>query len=759
MAIGDGGSLARQLRAAFDVGAIREWTDGQLLERFATGRAEVRELAFATLVERHGPMVLRTCRGVLGGRHDADDAFQATFLVLVRRSRGLWVRDSIGPWLNQVAHRTARAARVATARRSRLDRSLTTPDPTTEPDADLARIVQEEVARLSARDRAVVVLCDLEGQSHEQAARALDCPVGTVKSRLTRARDRLRARLARRGLAPDLAILAPSAPSLPSSLARLTTTAALRFATGGQSLVPPHVVQLATGVLTTMLIARSLQSAAATLAATLALVAGSSWLAAANDPQDQKVKPARREVATIEARETTHHQIVSETWSPVTPRAIEVRSDSVGGTLSEVVPIGRRVKQGEVLYRFDPSRSRSMLSNVEAAIAELTPKVQAATEAEAKARVELEAYEETANNGGRKVQDAEVSEIKAAVDRAEARVKRYRDVNDQVAKTAIDPGKPATLAQTLDRLVLLDRLDDAEAHLAVENLRYLRKKSEIVVAKAPSGPTWNRLMQNLSQANNAAVQIRTPLEGYKTQRDEILSKPADDTIRSPADGIVIQGTFGGHGNDGGRFAEAPSVGALIGRGLVLCQILIDPEPFQEIRLATEDQTMIDFLKPGQTVLLRIDNDAGKYFEGMVARTRKITNPSKTLTATFRSATWIDTNGNFSASPGQGMRRVAVIRLEKPEPSLPLAVGLEYGVDISDGVIRVPNTAIDRDRVAVRGPDGTFHWRGVETSQSNGSETAVTKMLAPGEVIALDSLAAMGEAPAPVEIEKTVETKP
>ena len=88
MGIGKDGAVRRQLRTLFNVGAIRELTDGQLLERFATDRGEAAELAFAVLVERHGPMVLRVCRGVLADPHDAQDAFQATFLVLVKKARG-----------------------------------------------------------------------------------------------------------------------------------------------------------------------------------------------------------------------------------------------------------------------------------------------------------------------------------------------------------------------------------------------------------------------------------------------------------------------------------------------------------------------------------------------------------------------------------------------------------------------------------------------------------------------------------------------
>src|SRR5262249_51856569 len=120
--IGKDGAVRRQLRTLFNVGAVRELTDGQLLERFATDRGEAAEMAFAVLVERHGPMVMRVCRGVRMDPEAAQDAFQGTFLVLVRRARGLWVRDSIGPWLHQVAYRTSNCARTTAARHRRLER-------------------------------------------------------------------------------------------------------------------------------------------------------------------------------------------------------------------------------------------------------------------------------------------------------------------------------------------------------------------------------------------------------------------------------------------------------------------------------------------------------------------------------------------------------------------------------------------------------------------------------------------------------------
>src|SRR3954463_10550744 len=111
--------LLGQVRTLFNVGAIRELTDGQLLERFATERGEAAGVAFAALVERHGPMVLRVCRGVLRDEHDAEDAFQATFLILARKAGSIRNRGSLAPWLHGVAHNVAATARSAASRRRR----------------------------------------------------------------------------------------------------------------------------------------------------------------------------------------------------------------------------------------------------------------------------------------------------------------------------------------------------------------------------------------------------------------------------------------------------------------------------------------------------------------------------------------------------------------------------------------------------------------------------------------------------------------
>jgi RNA polymerase sigma-70 factor (ECF subfamily) len=172
------------------------------MERFATcrdGGDEAAEAAFAALVAQHGAMVLRVCRAVLGDRQEAEDAFQATFLVLACRARSIRRGDSVGSWLHGVALRFSAEARSRAASRRRHERrraEMTTN--TTEPavggpshDADLDRVVQEEIGRLPKKLRAAVVLCYFEGMTHETAAAQCGCPVGTVRSRLATARERL----------------------------------------------------------------------------------------------------------------------------------------------------------------------------------------------------------------------------------------------------------------------------------------------------------------------------------------------------------------------------------------------------------------------------------------------------------------------------------------------------------------------------------------------------------------------------------------
>ncbi|HEV3122146.1 MAG TPA: RNA polymerase sigma factor, partial [Isosphaeraceae bacterium] len=196
--------LLKHLPSLYHVGAAGTLTDGQLLDRFLVGSSEVAEAAFTALLDRHGPMVLRVCRHVLGNMDDTHDAFQATFLVLVRHAGSLRKRECLASWLYGVAQRVALRARVDLARRRTHERR------STEMAADSFACassfegwpeLHEEIARLPEKYRAPIILCYFEGLTTELAAQKLGCPLGTVLSRLARARDRLRTQLTRRGMA------------------------------------------------------------------------------------------------------------------------------------------------------------------------------------------------------------------------------------------------------------------------------------------------------------------------------------------------------------------------------------------------------------------------------------------------------------------------------------------------------------------------------------------------------------------------------
>ena len=256
----------------FRFGVAGHLGDDELLSQFV-GReyeGDSAEAAFAVLVERHGPMVLGVCRRVLRDRHEAEDAFQATFLVLARKAASIARRDQLANWLYGVACRTAldlraRASRRKTGEHHAQELSPREVRPSVEADLDeLRAILDEEVARLPDRYRGVLVLCELEGLSRQAAAKRLGIPEGTLSSRLARAKGLLRHRLTRRGLAPSVVVLtAALAPEtqailIPSSLASSTIQAAAHIVAGISlaEATSTSVATLTQGVLKTMLIAK-----------------------------------------------------------------------------------------------------------------------------------------------------------------------------------------------------------------------------------------------------------------------------------------------------------------------------------------------------------------------------------------------------------------------------------------------------------------------------------------------------------------------
>ena len=285
-------SVRDQLDSMLQLGAAGDLSDGQLLDRVNDSKGDRAEAAFAVLVERHGPMVLRVCRDVVGNPHDAEDACQAVFLVLARKAGSVRSRESAAGWLFGVARKVSSRARLDEARRREHERrkaelaarqllDATRPESWEE--------LYEEIDRLPESYRAAVVLCHLEGLTHEEAASRLRCPLRTLQSRLLRARARLRDRLARRGVVPGalawLDVGASTSP-LPAKFAVATVRLAL---SGSAGVVPAAVASLADGVLAVSTISKLNVTLAALMA--IGVAAGVTWAVGSGRGQQDVSRP------------------------------------------------------------------------------------------------------------------------------------------------------------------------------------------------------------------------------------------------------------------------------------------------------------------------------------------------------------------------------------------------------------------------------------------------------------------------------------
>jgi RNA polymerase sigma factor (sigma-70 family) len=273
---------SRSFVALFDSGSLGTQSDCDLLECFLTDSGPIGQEAFRILVERHGPMVLGLCRSLVRDQHEAEDAFQATFLVLVRKAASIDRRDTLAPWLYGVAAKVARRARTRLNERRKRETPVSPETPGRDhasPDSSSSeRIIHDEISRLPDSFRKPLVLCCIEGLSYDLAARQLGLNHSTLRGRLERARKRLHSRLKRRGLpafvgvgGPSLPSLRVSLPPLPSTLIETTVQFSLRWSRltgllGGGTVVPPSIAALAQGVVQSMFLQTIRVSAAALLA-------------------------------------------------------------------------------------------------------------------------------------------------------------------------------------------------------------------------------------------------------------------------------------------------------------------------------------------------------------------------------------------------------------------------------------------------------------------------------------------------------------
>jgi RNA polymerase sigma factor (sigma-70 family) len=297
-------------------------TDGQLLERYL---AQHDEVAFAVLVRRHASLVWNACRRILDNHHDAEDAFQATFLVLVRKAASIARKDMLANWLYGVAHRTALKAKSAITKRRDRERlaAQLAQGQTDRPElwSNLLPVLDQELSRLPDKYRACIVLCDLEGKTRKDAARLLRLPEGTVASRLTRGRALLADRLARHGLAVSGGTLATAVSTnatsacVPASVVWNTTKVASLLAAGqaaAAGAISANAAALTQGVIRAMFLSKIKLALAATLAVASVVTFGGGILcyqtAAGEGEGKPTLLPGPRETAKQEKKPGTKAQ-------------------------------------------------------------------------------------------------------------------------------------------------------------------------------------------------------------------------------------------------------------------------------------------------------------------------------------------------------------------------------------------------------------------------------------------------------------------
>jgi RNA polymerase sigma factor (sigma-70 family) len=373
------GPALRQIQRLLGDGTVVGVSDVELWERFAT---QGDSLAFEALVERHGPMVLAVCRGVLNDSNDAEDIFQATFLVLLRKASKMWaVKGSLGSWLYRVALRMAIHANADGARRSSVERrarEMVKPQSGYEDFGDdVLQTLHEEIGRLPDKYRAPIVLCHLEQLTHAEAARQLGWTVDTVRGRVAKARELLRVRLTRRGLALSGGVLVAlfseqaALAVVPRAWIDVTACTATKLASGcAAGVVSATAIAFSERMLRRMFMTRLICAAAALLA-----VGGAACMAIAvaaglkNDGKPPNSPPnvpdSRANAATAKAEKATKPipivgRVLDWAGKPVPRATVYVRHSHWGELGQEnraVEVVARAGPDGQFRFELDPAKS------------------------------------------------------------------------------------------------------------------------------------------------------------------------------------------------------------------------------------------------------------------------------------------------------------------------------------------------------------------------------------------------------------------
>lgn len=556
----DRSSAATPLRILFTIGAAGSMSDGDLLRRYLDGRVDEAECAFAVLVDRHGAMVRHVCLSILGNPDDAADAYQATFLILARRAGAIHKANSVGPWLFGVARRVALRARSRASRRRLAERSLaehtiTQPTPAApEPiHPDDWAILYDELDRLPARYRDPLVLCYLQGMTHDQASSQLGIPTPTLRTRLSRARDRLRPRLVRRGLTPSSAsslLLAPvpltsSASSL-ASIGWASAASRLAVASRGVSLASLSV-PLATSTLRSMLMISAIQALAlgGIALSVLGLGAGAAGFnpwgkpdAVSSQEAASSPEPFASALLAADQDDPAPSPELTPDEQPMPEDApIEVRSGiNRPIEILMLVPEGTAVARGQIICKFVTTDHRNNLATqrvaTEHAKAEYSSAINDREIAELAVREYLDgvfAQQKLAALGEVELAEAELELAIARFDRLEG-AQEIKEVLDTLEPAEARIGViRANLAAAEARIEVL-RAEQAlkQAQKALEVLQTLTLEKQI------------KLLEDTVE--KAKFEENTKLSAFeleKEREDQIRRWINETQIRAPSDGVVI----------------------------------------------------------------------------------------------------------------------------------------------------------------------------------------------------------------------------
>jgi HlyD family secretion protein len=731
---GRNGAAIKQLRTLFHLGPTRELTDGQLLERFATG-GETAELAFAALVERHGPMVMRVCRSILMDSHDAEDAFQATFLVLVKKARGLWVRDSIGPWLHQVAYRTALCARLAVAhRRHHEERAaiLRTELQVSQHD-DLEGVLHEEIERLPERFRSPLILCDLEGRSHEQAARHLGWPVGTVKSRQARGRERLRDRLRRRGLAPNagvfIAALQPDGMSaLVSPLLVDSTVRAAIQLVAFRVFVPGSVASLAQGVLSSMNFARWLKVASVVLflvATTSGVGLLGQKVTQITPPQAGGNLPSARadEVLTYAVKPGKLSVAVVEKGSLESARNEDAYCQVEGRTtIIMIKPEGTRVKKGELVCQLDSASLKDQLFNqmiVERTAAAAYENSKLTREGAETAVLEYEngtlPRERTALNGA-------ITVAQSAIQKAESRLERTRNARKLLNDILAAKGGSDSATEIVATLDIEDRLEAAEQTVLKQRLAIeLARTRRDLLEKYTSGKTTKELKVDVERKRSEELAKKAAWELETSKRMKFVQQIANCDIKAPVDGLVV------YANDPNRAFGSNHPQIEEGATVRERQKIFSLPDITRMQVNTKvHESQIDKLANRMKARIRVDAFANEVLNGTVLDISPLPDPANSFSPNIKVYT-------------------TKVRIDDPLSGLKpgMTARVEILVSELENVLSVPVEAIvrydNKDHVAVKTSVDGFEWREVDLGQTNDRFVEVKQGIKGGEIVVVKPL--------------------